>query len=119
MNHEELKINWRMKNTAEHLLNPLYRGLEEAKLRWVYQSMDIKLNEAKLKNPNADYSEAQSKIDSLIENSEYQRFLFELAYQCNLAAFRAEQRSLEYLNKVTDLQLEIKSLKEQLEFVTN
>lgn len=119
MNSEELKINWRTKNTAEHLLNPLYRSLEEGKLRWVYTGMELKIAEAKQRKPECDYTEAESKVEVLIEVAEYLRFMFELAYQSNLATCRAEDRALNYLHLMTELKKENESLKQQLEFISS
>lgn len=92
MNEEVIRMNQRAAGTPENLLCPLHRQMESGKLLFVRQAMQIKLEEAQLKNPHADYSEAQQKVDLLIGNEEYQRQLYEMAYQSRIATSRIEHR---------------------------
>ena len=92
MNEEMIRMNQRAAGTPENLLCPLHRQIESGKLLYVRQAMQIKLEEAQLKNPTVDYSEGHQKIDILIGAEEYQRQLYEIAYQSRLAASRTEHR---------------------------
>jgi acetone carboxylase gamma subunit len=82
--------------------------MESGKLLFVRQAMQIKVEEAELKNPKGDYKEAWQKVELLVETEEYLRQIYELAYQLNTAAFRAEQR-------ITILQIKYDKLKAENE----
>jgi hypothetical protein len=112
MNEEVIRMNQRAKGTPENLLCPLRRQLESGKLLFVRQAMQIKVEEAELKNPKGDYKEAWQKVGLLVEIEEYLRQVYELAYQLNTAAFRAEQR-------ITILQIKYDELLKQNEILKN
>lgn len=110
MNEEVVRANQRAKGTPENLLCPLRRQMESGKLLFVRQAYQIKIEEAQLKSPKNDYSEGWQKVRLLVETEEYLRQLYELAYQLNTAAFRAEQR-------ITILQIENDRLKKENEIL--
>lgn len=115
MNEEVIRMKQRATGTPENLLCPLRRLNESGKLLFVRQSMQIKLEEAQLKNPNADYSEARKKVDLLIENEEYQRQLFEMAYQSRIAAGRTEHRLMLLQIKYDELMKQNEILKQSIQ----
>lgn len=112
MNEEVIRMNQRAAGTPENLLCPLRRQMESGKLLFVRQAMQIKLEEAQLKNPHADYSEAQQKVELLIGNEEYQRQLYEMAYQSRIAASRIEHRLMMLQMKYDEILKENKELKQ-------
>jgi hypothetical protein len=114
MNEEIVRMNQRRNSTPENLLCPLHRQLESGKLLYVRTAMEVKLEEAKRKNPTADYVEAEQKIQLLIELEEYQRQLFEMAYQSRIAASRTEHRLMLLQMKYDEAVKENKELKQSI-----
>jgi len=114
MNEELIRMKQRALSTPENLLCPLRRQMESGKLLFVRQAMQIKVEEAQMKNPNADYSEAKQKVDLLIENEEYQRQLFEMAYQSRIATTRTEHRLMLLQMKYDEVIKENEKLKQSI-----
>lgn len=116
MNNEQIRMNQRAQGTPENLLCPLHRQLESGKLLYVRTAMEVKVEEAKRKNPTADYTDAEQKIQLLIELEEYQRQLFEMAYQSRIAASRTEHRLMMLQMKCDELKKENERFRAELEF---
>lgn len=123
--YELMRINWRSKNNPTDLLCPLHRIAESSKLLWVLTSMECALGSLKERDFNIGvtknyfdkkYDEAEAKIQSLVEVSEYHFLLFELAYQNHLAAFRAEQQIWEVRRENEKLKKQIEVLNKEKEF---
>jgi len=115
MRSEQTRFNWRLNNTPDMLLNPLYRLAHSAKLRGIIDEWEMKLIraqvDAKVRGIDKDFTESLDRLDMVVEISEYHLQLWELAYQTNLAAFRAERRNIAMGMEIDELKKEIENLK--------
>jgi hypothetical protein len=114
MNEEVVRMKQREIWTPENLLCPMRRINKASELSWVRQSMQIKVEDAKEKNPDIDYTEAEAKVRLLIETEEYLRQLFEMAYQSRIAANRTEHRLMMLQMKYDGVIKENKELKQTI-----
>lgn len=101
-----------------HMLDPLNRISESGKLQWLINELQDELTSIQQKNANnrikVNTDILEQKITMLVEISEYHFQLYELAFQLNNSAFRAEQRLSGAIVEFKKLQKENQELKKGL-----
>lgn len=116
--YEAKRAEYKSNQNPLDLLNPLARIDESTKLEWLINQLQCDLWAIEHKNfgnkIKIDTKDLETKINLLVEISEYHFKLYEIAFQLNNYAFRAEERLQNSIYEYRKLKKENEELKNGL-----